>query len=96
MAAEKAKEMAKSPVKVIKNPYDITEVKLEEEAPVTKTAELVPVKSNDTESDREDEEMVVANPPTVAVKAEFFSKQSDDLEAKIEAIKRQIAEQQES
>ena len=30
------------------------------------------------------------------IKAEFYSKQSEDLEAKIEAIKRQIAEQQES
>ena len=67
----------------------------------------VEAKANDTESEPEDQEM---SPETLAVpeskvvdtsaalpevKSEYL-KQQEDLEAKIEAIKRQIAEQQES
>jgi hypothetical protein len=107
LAAEKAKEMAKLPVKVIKNPYDITEIKIEQETPTKKTNELITpypaaTNPNETESEQEDQEMAPANiaptstTPAVAVKAEFFSKQSEDLNAKIEAIKRQIAEQMDS
>lgn len=107
MAAEKAKEMAKLPVKVIKNPYDITEIKIEQETPTKKANELITpypaaTNPNETESEQEDQEMAPANipqtstTPAVAVKAEFFSKQSEDLNAKIEAIKRQIAEQMDS